>query len=74
MASKGPRELIRMNSTGEKADGKSTGTFYTMQKNKRNTPDKLKLKKFDRRAVLKDKEGNITKRGIMVEFKEGKIK
>jgi large subunit ribosomal protein L33 len=35
------REKIRMNSTA------GTGHFYTTDKNKRTTPDKLELKKYD---------------------------
>ena len=35
------REKIRMNSTA------GTGHFYTTDKNKRNTPDKMEFKKYD---------------------------
>ena len=35
------REKIKLESTA------GTGHFYTTTKNKRNTPDKLKRKKFD---------------------------
>ena len=35
------REKIRMNSTA------GTGHFYTTDKNKRSTPDKLEFKKYD---------------------------
>mgnify|MGYP001812348308 CR=1 FL=1 len=35
------REKIRMNSSA------GTGHFYTTDKNKRTTPDKLEMKKFD---------------------------
>jgi len=35
------REKIRMNSTA------GTGHFYTTDKNKRTTPDKLEMKKYD---------------------------
>ena len=35
------REKIRMNSTA------GTGHFYTTDKNKRTTPDKIEIKKFD---------------------------
>ena len=35
------REKIRMNSTA------GTGHFYTTDKNKRTTPDKIEMKKFD---------------------------
>ena len=39
MAKKGARELIRLVSTA------GTGHFYTTDKNKRNTPDKMIFKK-----------------------------
>jgi len=51
----GGRELIRLVSTA------GTGFFYTTSKNKRRTPDKLVLKKYDPK-VRKH-----------VEFKESKI-
>lgn len=38
---KGVREKIKLESTA------GTGHFYTTTKNKRTTPDKLVLKKFD---------------------------
>ena len=50
------REKIRMNSTA------GTGHFYTTDKNKRTTPDKLEMKKYDpvaRKHVIY-KEGKIT--------------
>jgi len=50
------REKIRMISTA------GTGFFYTTKKNRRNTPDKLSLKKYD--PVVRKH----------VEFKEAKIK
>ena len=50
------REKIRMNSTA------GTGHFYTTDKNKRTTPDKVEMKKYDPVA---------RKHGI---YKEGKIK
>lgn len=50
------REKIRMVSTA------GTGFFYTTMKNRRNTPDKLVLKKYDPRVRQH------------VEFKEAKIK
>ena len=40
MASKG-RDKIKLESTA------GTGHFYTTDKNKRTTPDKLEIKKFD---------------------------
>ncbi|RMH41606.1 MAG: 50S ribosomal protein L33 [Deltaproteobacteria bacterium] len=52
---KGGRELIRLVSTA------GTGYFYTTSKNKRRTPDKLVLKKYDPK---------IRKH---VDFKESKI-
>lgn len=50
------REKIRLVSTA------GTGFFYTTMKNRRNTPDKLALKKYDPVARKH------------VEFKEAKIK
>ena len=41
MAAKGAREKIRLVSSAE------TGHFYTTDKNKRNTPEKMEIKKFD---------------------------
>ena len=41
MAAKGAREKIRLVSTAE------TGHFYTTDKNKRNRPEKMEVKKFD---------------------------
>lgn len=38
---KGAREKIKLESTA------GTGHFYTTTKNKRNTPDKMLMKKFD---------------------------
>jgi large subunit ribosomal protein L33 len=52
---KGGRELIRLVSTA------GTGYFYTTSKNKRTTPDKLVMKKYDPK-VRKH-----------VDFKESKI-
>lgn len=42
MAKKGAREKIRMKST------ESSETYWTF-KNKRNTPDRIELKKFDKK-------------------------
>jgi len=50
------REKIRMVSTAD------TGFFYTTYKNKRNSPDKLEMKKYDPKA----------RKHVM--FKEAKIK
>ncbi|HJW51603.1 MAG TPA: 50S ribosomal protein L33 [Burkholderiaceae bacterium] len=41
---KGAREKIKLESTA------GTGHFYTTSKNKKTTPDKLQLMKFDPRA------------------------
>ena len=38
---KSVREKIRLNSSA------GTGHYYTTDKNKRNTPDKLEMKKYD---------------------------
>jgi large subunit ribosomal protein L33 len=50
------REKIKLVSTAD------TGHFYTTTKNKRNTPDKMEIKKFD--PVIRKR----------VAYKEGKIK
>jgi len=41
MAKKGPREIIKLESTAK------TGYFYTTTKSKRNTTSKLLIKKYD---------------------------
>ena len=38
------REKIKLESTA------GTGHFYTTKKNKKNTPDKMEIKKFDPKA------------------------
>jgi len=50
------RDMIRMNSSA------GTGHFYTTDKNKRTTPDKLEMKKYD----------PVARKHVM--YKEGKIK
>ncbi|MFV0478207.1 MAG: 50S ribosomal protein L33 [Parahaliea sp.] len=50
------REKIRMISSA------GTGHFYTTDKNKRTTPDKLEMKKYD----------PVVRKHVM--YKEGKIK
>ncbi len=50
------RDKIRMNSTA------GTGHFYTTDKNKRTTPDKLEMKKYD----------PVVRKHVL--YKEGKIK
>lgn len=50
------REKIRMNSSA------GTGHFYTTDKNKRTTPDKLEMKKYD----------PVARRHVI--YREGKIK
>jgi large subunit ribosomal protein L33 len=50
------REKIRMNSSA------GTGHFYTTDKNKRTTPDKLEMKKYD----------PVVRKHVV--YKEGKIK
>jgi large subunit ribosomal protein L33 len=56
MAKKDAREIIRMESTAK------TGYFYTTTKNRKNTTEKLKIKKYDPVARKH------------VEFKEGRSK
>ena len=53
---KSAREKIRLNSTA------GTGHFYTTDKNKKNTPEKMEINKYD--PVVRKH----------VPYKEGKIK
>jgi len=66
MAAKGVRVKIRLVSTGKTEKGKKTGYFYTTMKSKRNTTEKIKIKKFDSRAW----NPKTKKCGMMLEFKE----
>ena len=52
---KSKREKIRLNSTA------GTGHFYTTDKNKTNTPEKMEMKKYDpvARKHVTYKEGKI---------------
>ncbi|MAN51309.1 MULTISPECIES: 50S ribosomal protein L33 [Marinimicrobium] len=50
------RDKIRLNSTA------GTGHFYTTDKNKRNMPEKMEIKKFD----------PVARKHVV--YKEGKIK
>ena len=56
MAAKGAREKIRLVSTAE------TGHFYTTDKNKRNMPEKMEIKKFDpvvrKHVIYKEAKSN----------------
>ena len=70
MAKSSVREKIKMVSTGTTEKGKKTGYYYTTHKNKRNTPDKMILRKFDPRAW----NPSINRCGMVVDFKEDKIK
>lgn len=59
-----------------------TGYYYMAERNPRNTPEKLKKKKFDPRAVIEKtvinektgKEEKVTQRGAHVLFEEKKNK
>jgi large subunit ribosomal protein L33 len=53
---KGARDKIRLNSSA------GTGHFYTTDKNQRNTPEKMEMKKYD----------PVVRQHVM--YKEGKIK
>ena len=53
---KGIRDKIRLNSSA------GTGHFYTTDKNKRTTPDKIEIKKYD----------PVVRKHVI--YKEGKIK
>ena len=64
-------ELVRLNSTGTKQDGKRTGYFKTTKLDKKKLAGKKFRKKcFDPRAF-----NEVTgKLGKHVDFEEGKIK
>ncbi len=66
MAKSSVREKIKLVSTGKTKDGRATGYYYTTVKNKRNSPDKMKIMKFDPRAW----NSATGKYGMHVEFKE----
>jgi len=71
MAGKSKKILkIKLNSTGLTKDGKKTGTYYTTTKNPKTKAEKLKFKKYDRRAF----NAQTGKVGMHVLFEEGKIK
>lgn len=69
MAAKG-REKIRLVSTAKNKKGETTGTFYTTDKNKSSTQEKLEFKKYDARAY----NAETGKTGMHVLFREEKIK
>lgn len=51
---------VKMESTGVKANGKTTGYFKTTTKNPRNHPEKMELKMFDpvirQHVIFKEKK------------------
>lgn len=63
------REKILMESTGTDKKGKPTRYNYTTSKNKRNTTEKLELKRYDPRAW----DPATGKYGKHVLFKEKKL-
>lgn len=69
MASK-VREKIKLVSPGKNKAGKPTKTYYTTVKNKRQTTEKLALKKYDPKAY----DPKTGKTGLHLVFKEDKIK
>ncbi len=63
------REKVMLESTGVNKKGKPTRFFYTKYKNKRNTPDKIEIKKYDPWAW----NAAIQQYGMHVIFKEKKL-
>jgi len=63
------RIKIMLLSSGKTKRGDNTGYFYTTYINTRNTPDKLKLRKFDPRAF----NSETGKTGMYVQFVQKKI-
>lgn len=57
-----PSEIIKLVSTAD------TGYYYTTTKNKKNTPEKMEIKKFDPKAI----HPKTGKQGAHVPFKEKK--
>lgn len=68
MAKKGVAEKVRLISTGKNTKGNPTGMTYYTKKSKHAT-EKLKLKKYDPRAVNPD-TGKV---GVHVLFEEKKL-
>ena len=62
--------LVKLTSTGVRADGKPTGTYFVKKRNPKKQTEKLKFRKFDKLAV---DPKDPTKRGIHVEFVEKKM-
>lgn len=69
MAKSTAREKIMLLSTGKLKNGKPTKFFYTTIKNKRNSEEKLKIKKFDPWAW----NAQANRYGMHVVFEEKKI-
>jgi large subunit ribosomal protein L33 len=63
------REIIKLLSTGKTRLGKPTGTFTTKKKNKKTTTNKLKFKRYDKRAY----NATTGKDGMHVMFEETKV-
>ncbi len=64
-------ELVRLNSTGTKKNGKKTGYFKTTKLDKKKLAGKkFRIKCFDPRA-WNEQAGRL---GMHVDFEEGKIK
>lgn len=63
------REKFMLESTGTNKKGKPTRYFYTTEKNKRNTTEKMELEKYDPRAWNEVTGTN----GKHVKFKEKKL-
>lgn len=69
MAKKGINIKVRMVSTGTNEKGNPTGYTYYTKKNPRTQTEKLRLKKYDPRAVHPE----TGKRGSHVVFEEKKM-
>lgn len=60
------RIKIKLVSTAKQEDGRATGTYYVITKNKREHPEKMEVRKFDRRAYNPETK----KTGMHAMFKE----
>lgn len=62
-------QLVRLNSTGTNAKGNPTGYDYIKERNPRKQPEKLRMRKFDPRAIHPE----TGKPGCHVWFEEKKM-
>ncbi len=62
--------LVKLTSTGVRADGKPTGTYFVKKRNPKKQTEKLKFTKYDPKAV---NPNDASRKGAHVEFVEKKM-